>query len=117
MHTRGLTAAWFALALVAAGGWFLTGTKISSHLGLGAASPAVGVAAAAAVVVTIWRWARVDREQRALVNGVCPRCAARLASRHEHARPGALSAGLVEWQCGECGWARTEPLTCERCAS
>ncbi len=111
------TLAWTALAAVAAAGWFETGARVSSHLGLGAASPAIGVAAAAVVVLTIGRWARADREQAALARGECPRCRAALASRHDHARPGALAGGLVAWECAGCGYARSEPLTCEQCAT
>jgi hypothetical protein len=117
LSVRGMTVAWFALGAIAAFGWFETGTRVSSHLGLGAASPAVGVAVGATAVLTIGRWARSDRVERSLADGVCPRCGSPLASQHEHARPGALAGGLVEWRCTACDFSRTEPLTCERCAS
>jgi ribosomal protein S27AE len=112
-----MTLAWLALGAVAALGWFETGARVASHLGLGAASPAVGIAVGATAVVTIARWARGDRTDRALAAGVCPRCGSTLASQHEHARPGALAGGLMEWRCTRCEFSRIEPLTCEHCAS
>lgn len=111
------TLAWGALIVLAAAAWFVTGARISARLGFDAAAPAVGVIAAAVVAVTIWRWARADGEQVALARGRCPRCRCPLAARHEHARPGALAEGLIEWSCAACGYDHTEPLTCERCAS
>ena len=53
----------------------------------------------------------------ALPGEVCPRCAAPLTSRHEHAVPGVRREGQVEWHCPACAFERIEPLTCERCAT
>jgi len=108
---------WGALAALAAGAWFLTGTRISARLGFEAAAPGIGVIVAAAVAGTIWRWGRADRDAAALEQGVCPRCAAPLTSRHEHAVPGVRREGQVEWHCPACAFERIEPLTCERCAT
>ena len=111
--------AWGALITLAAGAWFVTGTRVSARLGFDAAAPAIGVIVAAAVAVTIWRWGRADRDAVALERGRCPRCRAPIATRHQHALPGTQRQGRIEWRCATaaCGFERIEPLTCERCAT
>jgi predicted RNA-binding Zn-ribbon protein involved in translation (DUF1610 family) len=108
---------WGALAVLAAGAWFLTGTRISYRLGFDAAAPAIGLLVAVAVATTIWRWGRADHDAVALERGACPRCGTALVRRHEHAVPGVRREGQIEWRCPACAFERIEPLTCERCAT
>jgi hypothetical protein len=112
-----LVFAWGALIALAAGVWFVTGTRISYRLGLDAAAPAIGVIVSAAVATTIWRWGRADREVAALAQGACPRCHAPVVEHHEHARPGSAVGGVTAWRCADCGFERIETLTCERCTT
>jgi ribosomal protein S27AE len=109
--------AWALLVVVASAGWFATATALARRWALHDAAPGIGVIAAVIVAVTLWRWARSDREQLALAELRCPRCATVLRSWHEHARAGALADGLQQWQCDRCGYAHAEALTCERCAA
>ncbi len=109
---------WIVIALVSAGGWFVTGTRLMRLAGFDGASPALGAVVAAVVVIVIWRWARQDRVDRDLMALVCPRCAGGLAVTHDHARShGALARGLTQWRCEACGYDHSRALTCERCAA
>ena len=113
----GALLAWSTLTVLAAGAWFVTGTRVSARLGFDAAAPGIGLIVAVAVAFTIWRWGRADRDAGALDRGACPRCSSPLTSRHEHALPGLRSEGQIEWRCPACAFERIEPLTCERCAT
>jgi hypothetical protein len=112
-----LPVAWIALAVIGAGGWFVTGTRLMRLAGLESASPAVGALLAAAVVIAMWRWAREDRIDRQLAALTCPRCAERMIVTHDHARSGALDGGLTQWRCVACDYEHSRALTCERCAA
>jgi uncharacterized protein YbaR (Trm112 family) len=117
MLNRAVAAGWLIFALVAAGGWYITATRLSYRWGLEDAAPAVGVIVGVAAGLLLWRWSRSDSRAASLERLACPDCGARLDVAHEHARPGALSDGLTEWRCSSCGFAEARPLTCPQCAA
>ena len=105
---------WLLPIAFAAGAWYLAAFRIMHRFGADEAAAAVGLVVALAVATTLWRWAERDRLRRALEAGRCPRCAAALSVEHEHARAG-ISGGLQLWECRDCGFLRSEPLTCAQC--
>ena len=110
-------ALWLLIGVAAAVGWYSTAASLARRWGLAEAATALGILVAAAVVLTLWRWAADDRARMALEAHRCPHCEAELRNWHEHARPGALAAGLGQWECAHCGFQRSEPLTCPDCAA
>jgi ribosomal protein S27AE len=109
------TAAWGGLSLLVAVGWFATARGLAFRWGLGEAAGGIGVATAATLVVVLWSWRSRDRQLEALAGGACPRCGGAIASQHEHGQRG--RRGIEWWECASCGYARSESLTCERCAA
>jgi ribosomal protein S27AE len=105
--------AWTGFAVVAAGGWYLTATRLTYRFGPDEAAQGVGLLVALAVGLTVWRWGREDRRSATLAAGLCPRCGKGVGVRHEHGMAG--RAGVTRWACSECGYDHTEPLTCEAC--
>ena len=108
---------WIALAIVASGAWYLTGSRLARLWGLNDAAPAIGLLVAVLVALTLWRWALTDRRESSLAEQRCPDCGATLHPHHEHARPGGIAVGLARWDCGRCGYAHVEALTCAECAA
>ena len=109
------TTVWVLLSLVVAVGWYATARGLAFRWGLDEAAGGIGVAVAAALVVALWSWRARDRQLEALEAGVCPRCRQAVTRSHEHAARG--QRGIDWWECGSCGYARGESLTCERCAA
>ena len=106
---------WLAVALVSAGGWYVTATRLTRIAGGGDLAPAVGALAAAVAVTLVWRWASDDRRRSALGRGLCPACRAPLAWRHEHAD--GRMGGLIAAECVQCGFAHAEEGDCPDCAA
>ena len=104
---------WLLIAF-AAGAWFLAAFRIMHRLGAAEAALAAGLLVALAVATMLWRWAEHDRTRRSLAAGRCPSCSSTLVAEHEHARAG-VTGGVRLWECRECGYRRSEPLTCEHC--
>jgi ribosomal protein S27AE len=109
------TVLWAGLSLLAAGGWYLTATRLMYRFGPDEAAAAVGLLVGLAVGMTVWRWGRDDRRSATLARGRCPRCASRLALDHQHREP--ARAALTRWSCTACGFDHGEPLTCEHCGT
>ena len=108
---------WIGLGVVASAAWFVTAVRLTRIWGPREEAPAIGLLVAAAVALTLWRWARVDREQRALTELRCPRCWETLQCSHDHARADGLAEGVVRWSCERCGYQHAEALTCPDCAA
>ena len=113
MARAGSILPWLLIAF-AAGAWFLAAFRIMHRLGAAEAAVAAGLLVALAVATMLWRWAEHDRTRRSLAAGRCTGCSTTLVAEHEHARTGA-GGGVQLWECRECGYRRSEPLTCEHC--
>ncbi len=109
------SAAWLALVVVSALGWYATGRGLAFRLGAPDLATGVGLLCAAIVVATLFAWARGDAEARSLAALRCPACRGRLESRHEHAV--ASMPGRQLWSCSACGFGKIAPLTCPGCAA
>lgn len=109
------SAAWLALVVVSALGWYATGRGVAFRLGAPDLAGGVGLVCAVVVVATLVAWARADAEARALAALRCPACRGHLDTRHEHAV--ASMAGRQLWSCSACGFGKMVPLTCEACAA
>jgi Zn ribbon nucleic-acid-binding protein len=112
--TRATSILPWVLIAFAAGAWFLAAFRIMHRLGAAEAAVAAGLLVALAVATMLWRWAEHDRTRRSLAAGRCPGCSSVLSAEHEHARTGG-GGGVQVWECRQCGYRRSEPLTCEHC--
>ena len=117
MPARSLTMTWLAIGVIASLSWFVVAVRLMRTWGLREAAPALALLIAVAVAITLWRWARADRDAGALAELRCPACAGALVERHEHVRPGGVTAGRQRWSCESCGYEHVESLTCSRCAA
>jgi hypothetical protein len=106
---------WLLPIAFAAAAWFLAAFRMMQRWGADEAAVAAGLIVALAVTTTLWRWGQADRTRRAIEAARCPRCGAGLRTEHEHARAGALDAGLQLWECRGCGYRHSEALTCPHC--
>ncbi len=108
-------AAWGALVVVSAFGWYATGRGLAFRLGMPDFASGVGLVSAVVVVATLLSWARSDAEVRALAALRCPTCRGHLDARHEHAV--SSMTGRQIWTCSACGFGKIAPLTCDGCAA
>ena len=106
---------WLLPTLFAAGAWFLATIRLMRRSGAEEAALAGGVIVAFAIAVTVWRSGRGDLERSALAAGHCPRCRSSVPAEHEHASTYSHREGLVHWRCVQCGYRRSETLTCPSC--
>lgn len=114
MDRAGRLLPWVLPIGFAAGAWFLASFRIMHRFGADEAAAAGALLVALAVATALWRLAEHDRLSRALDAGRCPRCASALRADHEHAHTG-VGGGVQLWECVDCGYRRSEPLTCEAC--
>lgn len=99
--------------------WAAAGFFIAARL----VSPAAGAVLALGIflsALTVMLTARFQESRaRALLRGMCPRCAAELTQAHSHRRWDTERqrwlAPLTAWLCAGCGYGHEEPAPCAGC--